>query len=583
MNKTTNQYINQLNLDPKKEAAVRKLVENAGGVNDSTPLVENLVGNELIPIKQDGENKAVRADELVKGGKEVFILTPDMFEEASTIVNDPYPTLTFTDDGLNKFTEAVEANKIIGINKAVFNFIENSARPFTIGVEPGNYVFSTYVGVLGPNTYILSFEILNPVTTDIDRYEITINSNTFMCIKNMSADGSFYLDASMFVEPTSGISPTGVELNEVYQPALTRAIDSHKIIKIDYNVLGYLDMIATPYAGYSLEGYFILDNILKTSNTAFQATVLTPETNYQLTIYYNDGIFTADKVDMSDIYILNPDDYSTAEDFRLLEGAIDNSRIIQLIIENTAFIGTVASKSDSSIFISVGITYPDYYVMDNPAIQYGAYNFKSDGTVNKLEPKMLTFETTKDGTKFLADDGSYKEVGPYIWNEETSETIFNELKEAIESGRRIIHYNYRECFEWEISDTKIELRFIDNKQNREGNYIIYIITSTSITTKYIDTGYRLDEYSTTLSPNIYYKLANVGTNTNYTFKTLNKYYNDEINEYQGEFSFGDTLYTITFPDTVKWSTDSVLEYKANHTYQFKIVNNLGVMKEFANS
>lgn len=64
MNKTTNQYINQLNLDSKREAAVRKLVEGAGGVSDSTPLVENLVGNELIPIKQDGENKAVSVEQI---------------------------------------------------------------------------------------------------------------------------------------------------------------------------------------------------------------------------------------------------------------------------------------------------------------------------------------------------------------------------------------------------------------------------------------------------------------------------------------------------------------------------------------
>ena len=36
MNKTINQYINQLHLDPKKEAAVRKLVANTGGGGGSS-------------------------------------------------------------------------------------------------------------------------------------------------------------------------------------------------------------------------------------------------------------------------------------------------------------------------------------------------------------------------------------------------------------------------------------------------------------------------------------------------------------------------------------------------------------------
>lgn len=39
MNRTVNQLVNALHLDPKREAAVRKIIENAGGVNDSTPVV----------------------------------------------------------------------------------------------------------------------------------------------------------------------------------------------------------------------------------------------------------------------------------------------------------------------------------------------------------------------------------------------------------------------------------------------------------------------------------------------------------------------------------------------------------------
>jgi hypothetical protein len=53
--------------------------------------------------------------------------------------------------------------------------------------------------------------------------------------------------------------------------------------------------------------------------------------------------------------------------------------------------------------------------------------------------------------------------------------------------------------------------------------------------------------------------------------------------FEGEFSFGNSVYNITFNKNIKWSTDSVLEYKPNHTYQYRILNSLGVMKEFANA
>ena len=74
MNRTVNQLVNALHLDPKREAAVRKIIENAGGVNDSTPVVNEISGNELLPINVNGENKAVSAAALVKGAKEVYVL-----------------------------------------------------------------------------------------------------------------------------------------------------------------------------------------------------------------------------------------------------------------------------------------------------------------------------------------------------------------------------------------------------------------------------------------------------------------------------------------------------------------------------
>lgn len=710
MNKTTNQYINQLNLDPKKEAAVRKLVENAGGVYDSTPLVENLVGNELIPIKQNGENKAVSVEqiknEVINNG---VIELPSKYEfvdlglpsgtkwatcnigaskpeetglyfawgETEGYTAEGYDlylpggddtaedvpagkkAFTWDDykfgtrDNLTKYNSTDGLTQLELIDDAAYQSDNNCRMPTRDEIEEfmdnttstwetlngikgkrftskinDNSVFVPAAGGLAEglafaigsngtlwssspnktilrNGWVLNFfsdEIyvtyhnrntgypIRPVQDanvktkfDIKELQSTVDS---IEIQTKDAKEIFIITSDMF-EQTAADANSILTFTDEGWSDFIGAAEANKIMALDYIVSATLIFQATPMAEIINTGYFILTGFNYNQNNGYGFLSWLFQTEDSPAVYvitFSNKNVTSTVINTpSEIYYLDPNTYSTPEDFNNLKDAVDNNKLIAIIEDSTLVMGTIASKSESSILMTLGLVFPDYYVMDNPAIQYGAYNFKSDGTVNKLEPKMLTFETTKDGTKFLADDGSYKEVGPYIWDETTSETIFNELKEVIEAGRRIIHHNYRECFEWKVSDTEIELRFIDNKQNRGGNYIVYIITSTSITTKYIDTGYRLDEYSTTLSPNIYHKLANVGTNTNYTFKTLNKYYNDEINEYQGEFSFGDTLYTITFPDTVKWSTDSVLEYKANHTYQFRIVNNLGVMKEFANS
>lgn len=75
MNKTINNYINQLKLDPKKEAAVRKLIESVE-VSDSTPVVNSLDGDELILVKQNDENKAVAVETI----KNEVLKLPSKFE-----------------------------------------------------------------------------------------------------------------------------------------------------------------------------------------------------------------------------------------------------------------------------------------------------------------------------------------------------------------------------------------------------------------------------------------------------------------------------------------------------------------------
>ena len=179
---------------------------------------------------------------------------------------------------------------------------------------------------------------------------------------------------------------------------------------------------------------------------------------------------------------------------------------------------------------------------------------------------------------------------PYIWDGTTSETIFNELLECFRSGRIVIYDNWSNKDECDIligDSDKIILVIKGNTNQRD--YItdkICYITKTEVSEyrKGSDKIYNIfaTDSLTLGSYNAYGAITANKTLTSDTYED-NTDYKTYLNEYQGEFSFGDTVYTVTFPDTVKWSTDSVLEYKANHTYQFKIVNNLGVMKEFANS
>lgn len=78
MNKRINQLINQLHLDPKKEAAVREIVENVGSNNQSGG--NNSGGNEPVIIEYpNGSNEEIAVTdeqiEAVKNGNVKIKLT----------------------------------------------------------------------------------------------------------------------------------------------------------------------------------------------------------------------------------------------------------------------------------------------------------------------------------------------------------------------------------------------------------------------------------------------------------------------------------------------------------------------------
>lgn len=80
--------------------------------------------------------------------------------------------------------------------------------------------------------------------------------------------------------------------------------------------------------------------------------------------------------------------------------------------------------------------------------------------------------------------------------------------------------------------------------------------------------------STELSPKTYNALGTLAADTTLTMNAGRH----PVPEYQGEFSFGDTVYAVTFPEEVIWNVAPT--YRANKRYQFSILNGLGVMCEF---
>ena len=452
-----------------------------GGISPNTPIVDSISGDELVSINVNGENKAVRADELVKGGKEVFILTPDMFEEAATVLENSYPELDFTEDAWSKFKSAVWEHKIIGISMMLFQYISGTAMPLSSVSD--NYAFSTYVSRHSMNSYSLTFEIVSD-SLDINRYEVFITNRQIVSIKNIMPDGHFIIDETMFTVEIANDPITSFELTNNYKGSLMRATSTNKVIGISNLVL-----------------YYLVQSI-STSNVNARGTL------------------------PSGFSIIN-----------LIESA------------GNYFIGYV------------------YYGIGGILLRIICAN----GVITIEKETML--HGNGDGTKFLSDDGSYKEVAlpPYIWDGTTSETIFEELNEACVAKRRIILVNDDKYIVFS------SFRKLVNNLILIGYPESFGITSTTVVEV---ATYKESDNNKQISSNKYNDIS-ITSDTNIT-------YNEnvvpiQIPIFEGQLFFSDTVYNVTFPDDIKWSTDSVLEYKANHTYQFRIVNNLGVMKEFANA
>ena len=77
-----------------------------------------------------------------------------------------------------------------------------------------------------------------------------------------------------------------------------------------------------------------------------------------------------------------------------------------------------------------------------------------------------------------------------------------------------------------------------------------------------------------LKPDVFYQFGPGYTKITFTLGTPKTGY---VNEYNGEFKTGETVPEIIFPEGISWVGRYSSELDANKTYQFSILNNIGVM------
>lgn len=276
-------------------------------------------------------------------------------------------------------------------------------------------------------------------------------------------------------------------------------------------------------------------------------------------------------------YLLNLASYNS-NTFIELKYAAENKKLIQLdnppfMVDSYDKIGQVVSVTSSSVILRFSVYNNVYQVGEKKNYNQGYIDLecKSDG-IFTMSDDHFNIERTGDGTKFLSDDGSYKEVSggsePYIWDGTTSETIYNELKAAIKANRRIIFLNNNQ-YELICSYTEFGGSLIIGTK-----YANYVVSTSQVAQ--LETNIASNNNHTSVSTESYFYDYN--TLTGNLILTFNPNNLGGISEYNGEFSFGDTAYTVTFPEGITWITIPE-SYKPNTTYQFKILNNLGSIWE----
>lgn len=220
----------------------------------------------------------------------------------------------------------------------------------------------------------------------------------------------------------------------------------------------------------------------------------------------------------------------------------------------------------------------DLKIKDAPLVESVGGTEKIPVSDGSGQPKAVTTDKLKEF--------AISELAPYVWSGTTSITIFEELKAAIEANRTIL-WNGNVIVKYSVTDSIITLYDVIYSETNSidsitHKYNAFVAITTSKVSVEIRSGVIERLGNSYLSIASYNKVY-VKEDTTFEILTNENIAASAIPEYQGEFYFGDSVFEVNFPDSVFWSTDSVTEFQANRTYQFKIINRTGRIWESSQS
>lgn len=323
--------------------------------------------------------------------------------------------------------------------------------------------------------------------------------------------------------------------------------------------------------------------------------------NFQLRVADDEGSYI---INLN--YLVNPFD-----NIITCIGDLDENEIIRIELDfnNYSTSYEIISKSQASaLIIRFGEYVDDLKNKVTEAIHNGTPLLIGNNNIYECVLKATCYNFDYGDVYLYTDYGKYEISGNTIYQLDTYEklniitindnTNFNELKQKILLSS-ILRYNHNIYFVYAIMSNYIEAFGINtvyrNSLDIPNVFNLRIDKDSTngkckIKEQYIPNEPIIEDYSTyhydniSIHDDIY---TRIGPTKDLSIEFTNKDglystpYDGFAYKYIGEIIFADTIYNITFNNVI-WSTDSILEFKPNHTYRFEIQCGLGVMKEYAN-
>lgn len=200
----------------------------------------------------------------------------------------------------------------------------------------------------------------------------------------------------------------------------SRGVDQNNIKYVELNYIYKLD-----------NNWRIRTDLIKEDGTKTVTDINLTKLGNGTKFLSDDGTYKEIPAGSDNTYILNLNEYTTADDFTALKEAIDAGKVI---IGN---IGVAVPQVGDG-------TYIDIYTLAGLSVQNGTmqimsmtYRLKSDGTYETISGAAIALDTSGDGTKYLADDGNYRTLDVSQFNviddDNLSAELFTEIYNNLQS------------------------------------------------------------------------------------------------------------------------------------------------------